>query len=91
MITDQLLDWVFAAIDFLTTEAESLFDGLPIDGLTDLSTGLASLTPLFSILANFMHLSIVGGALAFVATWESAYVLAKVALKVYRLIPFKAT
>jgi len=91
LITDTLLDIVWALLDSIYAVAETAFAGLSVTPLEDLSTSFAQLALIFGILANFTHPSVIAAALTFVGTWELAFFVAKLVLKVYRLFPFKFT
>jgi len=91
MITDLILDFIFSALDWVGDRAEALTSGMNFSALNDLAGSVSEVAPLFGIMANFVHLSVIGGALALVVTWEAVFVTAKLALKLYRLVPFKAS
>jgi len=89
MITDALLDMFFGVFDWLLSGLEAATDGLPTDPFSDVTAAITGITSLFGIMANFVHLGVIGAALTFVATWETAFIATKLILKAYRLIPFK--
>jgi len=91
MISDALLDMIFGVFDWLLTGLETATDGLPDEPFTAATEAVSGIESLFGIMANFVHLGVIGAALTFVATWEVAFIASKLIIKAYRLLPFKFT
>jgi len=85
VITDFILELFFDALEGVATWFDSI---LPTFDLSPFSTAIGAVTSNMGFVANFINLSAVSAALAFIVLWEAAWLAVKVALKLWRLMPF---